>query len=68
VLTAKIVNKHHPPIIYMPIETSEFQPETARTTKPKKSCLSFVKREQEKGIIVFILELFKDSIKNNISI
>jgi hypothetical protein len=51
----------------MPIEASESQPEAARPTKPRKSCLSLVERKQEKKK-VFILELFKDNIKNNISI
>jgi hypothetical protein len=64
--TAKIINKRYPPIIYMPIKASESQPETTRPAKPRKSCLFLVKREQEKGIIIFILELFKDNIKNNI--
>jgi hypothetical protein len=50
----------------MPIKASESQPETTRPAKPRKSRLSLVKREQEKGIVVFTLELFKDSIKNNI--
>jgi hypothetical protein len=50
----------------MPIKASESQPETTRPAKPRKSRLSLVKREQDKGIVVFTLELFKDSIKNNI--
>jgi hypothetical protein len=41
---------------------------TTRPAKPRKSCLSLVKRKQKKEIIIFILELFKDNIKNNISI
>jgi hypothetical protein len=48
------------------IEASKSQPEATRPTKPRKSRLSLVKKEQEKGIIVFILKLFKYSIKNNI--
>jgi hypothetical protein len=63
-----MVNERYPPTTYMPIEASESQPEAARPTKPRKSCLSLVKGEQEERIIVFILELFKDNIKNNISI
>jgi hypothetical protein len=65
VLTTKIINERYPPTIYIPIEASESQPETTRPTKPRKSCLFLVKRKQEKGIIVFIFKLFKDSIKNN---
>jgi hypothetical protein len=59
------MNKHHLPTTYIPIEASESQPETTRPAKPRKSCLSLVEREQEEGIIVFILKLFKDNIKNN---
>jgi hypothetical protein len=52
----------------MLIEASESQPEAARPAKPRKSCLFLVERKQEKRIVVFMLELFKDNIKNNISI
>jgi hypothetical protein len=50
----------------MLIKASIPWPKTTRPTKPRKSCLFFVKRKQEKGVIVFILKLFKNSIKNNI--
>jgi hypothetical protein len=65
VLTTKIINKHYPPIIYIPIKASESQPETTRPAKPRKSRLSLVEGKQEKGIIVFTLKLFKDNIKDN---
>jgi hypothetical protein len=52
----------------MPIKASESQPEATRPAKPWKSCLFFFERKQEKGIIVFIFKLFKNNIKNNISI
>jgi hypothetical protein len=52
----------------MLIEASESQPETTRPAKPRKSRLSLVEREQEEGVVVFILELFKDNIKDNISV
>jgi hypothetical protein len=60
------MNEYYLPITYMLIEASESQPEATRPAKPRKSRLSLVKREQEKGIIIFILKLFKDGIKNNI--
>jgi hypothetical protein len=60
------MNKHCLPPTYIPVNTSKSQPKTTRPAKPRKSCLSLIKKEQE--IIVFILELFKDNIKNNISI
>jgi hypothetical protein len=50
------------------IEASIPQPETTRPAKPRKFRLFLVERKQEKGIIVFILKLFKNSIKNNIFI
>jgi hypothetical protein len=51
----------------MLVEASESQPETTRPAKPSKPYLSLVKGEQE-GVVVFTLESFKDSIKDNISV
>jgi hypothetical protein len=50
----------------MPIKASIPQPEATRPARPRKSRLFLVKRKQEKRVIVFMLELFKDNIKNNI--
>jgi predicted aldo/keto reductase-like oxidoreductase len=52
----------------MLIKASIPQPKTTRPTKPRKSRLFLVERKQKKGIIIFTLESFKDSIKNNTSI
>jgi hypothetical protein len=49
----------------MLIEASKSQPEAARPAKPRKSCLSLVERKQEERIVIFILKLFKNNIKNN---
>jgi hypothetical protein len=61
-----MMNEHYSPTTYMTIEASETQPETTRPAKPRKSRLFLIEREQEEGIVVFIFELFKDSIKDNI--
>jgi hypothetical protein len=51
----------------MLIEASKSQPETTRPAKPRKSRLFFVEKNKKRNNC-FILELFKNNIKNNIFI
>jgi hypothetical protein len=65
VLITKIINERYPPTTYMFVKAGKSQPEATRPAKPGKSCLYFIKRKQKEKVIVFILELFKNNIKNN---